>query len=154
MNDPVHCFRSWVPPSSLIPRPYPKNREKGLVTLAKIPVCPVSGVFIWSREITFIHYQLLNSSLIPRSFENGNEASRPFVNLEFNLLLFCLTQDLPVVYSSVTRYLTFTSHPPHIDLTSFKWWNSLGSYSKVLFKHLALLVNTLCTTIYTFAPLP
>ena len=37
----------------------------------------------------FIQYQLLNSSLhegsrlVPRPFENGNEASRLFVNLEF-----------------------------------------------------------------------
>ena len=43
---------------ALSPGPTPKNREKGLVTLAKIPLCAVSAVFIWSfiwsREITFV----------------------------------------------------------------------------------------------------
>ena len=32
-----------------------------MVALAKIPVCAVSAVFVWSRGITFVHYQLLNS---------------------------------------------------------------------------------------------
>ena len=51
-----------IPPPipSLVPRAHPKNRERGLVTLAKIPVCAVSAVFIWRRGITFVHYQLLN----------------------------------------------------------------------------------------------
>ena len=38
-----------------------QNREKGLDTLAKIPVYAVSAVFFWSAGITFVHYQLLNS---------------------------------------------------------------------------------------------
>ena len=65
-------------------------REKGSGhTCAKIPVCAVSAVFIWSKLITLIQYQLLNplphedSRLVPRPFKNGNEASRLFVNLEF-----------------------------------------------------------------------
>ena len=32
--------------------------EKGLVTLAKIPICAVSALFVWSRGITFVHCQL------------------------------------------------------------------------------------------------
>ena len=32
-----------------------------MVTLVKIPVCAVSAVFVGSRGITFVHYQLLNS---------------------------------------------------------------------------------------------
>ena len=36
----------------------PKNWEKGLVTLTIISVC---AVFVWSREIMFVHYQLLRS---------------------------------------------------------------------------------------------
>ena len=36
-------------------------QKSGKVLLAKIPVCAVSAVFIWSRGITFVHYQLLNS---------------------------------------------------------------------------------------------
>ena len=39
---------------SLVPRAPPKNRERGLVSLAKIPVCAVSAVFVWSRGITSI----------------------------------------------------------------------------------------------------
>ena len=35
---------------------------KGLVTLAKILVCAVSAVFVWSRGIMFVYYQLLSSS--------------------------------------------------------------------------------------------
>ena len=42
----------------LVPRPHQKNWEKGLITLAKIPVYAVSAVFIWSRQITFVRYQL------------------------------------------------------------------------------------------------
>ena len=40
------------------PKAPPKNWEKGLVTLTKISVC---AVFVWSREIMFVHYQLLRS---------------------------------------------------------------------------------------------
>ena len=38
-----------------------QNWGKGLATLAKISIRAVSGVFVWSREIIFIHYQLLHS---------------------------------------------------------------------------------------------
>ena len=72
--------------ASLVPRPHPKNWERGLVSLAKISVCAVSAVFVWGRGITFVHYQLHaiinlkfltreSAGLIPRPFENGNEAS-------------------------------------------------------------------------------
>ena len=48
--------------SYLVSSPGPtQNWERGLVLLAKIPVCAVSAVFVWSRGITFVHYQLLNS---------------------------------------------------------------------------------------------
>ena len=49
---------TYTPPPQAPP---PNNWERGLVTLAKIPVCAVSAVFIWSRGIMFVHYQLLNS---------------------------------------------------------------------------------------------
>ena len=39
------------------PQAPPKSQERGLVLLAKIPVCAVSAVFIWSRGITFVHCQ-------------------------------------------------------------------------------------------------
>ena len=32
----------WAP-TSLIPRPHPKNRERGLVSIAKIPICAESA---------------------------------------------------------------------------------------------------------------
>ena len=48
-----------------VPRPQalPKNWEKGLVTLPIFPVpeCALSAVSVWSRGITFVHYQLLHS---------------------------------------------------------------------------------------------
>ena len=40
------------------PQAPPKNRERGLVLLAKISVCAVSAVFVWNRGITFVHCQL------------------------------------------------------------------------------------------------
>ena len=72
--------------------PHAENQEK--VTLAKIPMCAVSAVFIWSNHV---HYQLLNCLphvfvprpnclphvLVPRPFENGSSL---FVNLEFQKL--------------------------------------------------------------------
>ena len=51
-------FSSVQKHTSLVPRPH---SEKGLVTLAIILVCAVSAVFVSSRGITFVHYQLLNS---------------------------------------------------------------------------------------------
>ena len=48
--------------SILASSPGPTQKlEKGLVTLAKIPIFAVSAVFIWSRGIMFVHYQSLNS---------------------------------------------------------------------------------------------
>ena len=80
--------------ASLVPRPHPKNWERGLVSLAKISVCAaVSAVFVWSRGITFVRYQLHpiikfftreSGRLIPGPFENGNEASKI---CSFHLLL-------------------------------------------------------------------
>ena len=61
--------------------PHAENQEK--VTLAKIPMCAVSAVFIWSNHV---HYQLLNCLphvFVPRPFENGSSL---FVNLEFQKL--------------------------------------------------------------------
>ena len=53
--------RKWGLRVSPVPKPRPKIGKRGLVTLAKIPVCVVSAVFVWSRGITFVYYQLLNS---------------------------------------------------------------------------------------------
>ena len=75
------------------PQALPKNWREGLVTLAKISVCAVLAVFVWSSGITFIHCQLTtfltreSSRLVPRPPKNGNEASRLFVNLKFQKLI-------------------------------------------------------------------
>ena len=37
------------------PQALPKNWERGLVTLAKIPVCAVSAILVLSRGITFVY---------------------------------------------------------------------------------------------------
>ena len=49
----THLVVCFFVASSPGPGPTKKNQEKGLVTLAKIPVCAVSAVFAWSRRITF-----------------------------------------------------------------------------------------------------
>ena len=36
------CNRSLI---TLVPRPHPKNRERGLVSLAKIPICAESAYY-------------------------------------------------------------------------------------------------------------
>ena len=46
--------------SNLASSPGPTQKSGKCVT-CKIPVCNVSAVFVWSREIMFIHYQLVNS---------------------------------------------------------------------------------------------
>ena len=38
------------------PQAPPENWEKGLVTLAKISVCAVSAVFVWSRQIMSVYH--------------------------------------------------------------------------------------------------
>ena len=59
--DTCHVTVMWQPDSaSLVPRSHPKSGKRPGVT-CKIPVCAVSAVFVWSRGITFVHYQLLNS---------------------------------------------------------------------------------------------
>ena len=86
----------------------PKNWEQGLVTLAKILVCAVSAVFVWSRGITFVPLPITkfltceSSRLIPRPFENGSEASILFINLQFQKLGVKLR--LLGYYSCLTRF--------------------------------------------------
>ena len=67
--------------------------EKGLVSLAKIPVCAVSAVFVWSRGITFVHYQTLHCwhVKVVDSFQDQLKmgmrlADLSFVNLKFQKL--------------------------------------------------------------------
>ena len=66
---------------SLTTRPHPW--EKGLVTLAKVPVCAVSDLFVRSRGIKSVHTAFLtheDSRLVSRPFKNGNKASRLLAN--------------------------------------------------------------------------
>ena len=60
------------------------NPEKDLVTLAKIPVCPVSEVFVWSRRITFIRTPREIGSLVPGDY------NRLFIGLNFRKLITAL----------------------------------------------------------------
>ena len=79
----------------------PGPAQKLGVTLAKIPVCAVSAVFVWSRGIMFVHRQLTTfltregSRLVLRPLKNGNEASRLFVNLEFSVFMLARLLLLP-----------------------------------------------------------
>ena len=88
-------LRTLMQRISLVPRPHPKIGERAWSQLAKIPVCAVSAVFVWSRGIMFVHCQLTTfltregSRLVPRPLKNGNKASRLLVNLEFQKLYAC-----------------------------------------------------------------
>ena len=41
--------RSSLPSTSLVPRPHPKNQERGLVTLANYLICVTITCLLWSR---------------------------------------------------------------------------------------------------------
>ena len=63
----------------------------------------MSAVFIWSGQITFVHYQTLCefSSLIPRLLKTGNEATRLLWATKLgNLAHLCLIGYLPELASS------------------------------------------------------
>ena len=51
-----------LPDLAIASSPGPGQKwQKGLVTVAKIPICAMSAVFVWSRGIMFVQYQLLHS---------------------------------------------------------------------------------------------
>ena len=57
----------WSLQSSFVPRPHPKNRERGLVTLANFPVCAESAYYVtiscltWSRGSQLLFTMALQS---------------------------------------------------------------------------------------------
>ena len=81
---------------ALSPRPCPKVL-KGLATLARIFICAKSAVFVWSREVMFVHYKLLHSwhTKVVDSFQDLLKmgTKRISINLEFrNFGVFTLAR--------------------------------------------------------------
>ena len=98
--DSFHVTNNYVINCSdlvaLSPRPCPKVL-KGLATLARIFICAKSAVFVWSREVMFVHYKLLHSwhTKVVDSFQDLLKmgTKRISINLEFrNFGVFTLAR--------------------------------------------------------------
>ena len=117
--------------------PGPAQKREGLVTLAKILVCAVS---VWSRGITFVHCQLTTflthegSRLIPRPLKNGNEASRLFVNLDFQELrayLYLLGYYSCLTRFACSRFVTTSVHILCIAIVNSSWLAHMRKFASV-----------------------